>query len=185
MDNQIILGIDIDGTLADTMELWLEFYREDYNVVVSKEDIVVYNMSKIFPEITFEKMREYFEKAWKNWEKIKPVPNEEEIKKLNSLDKKYRIEIVTSTWGEIGNIKKWLEKYNIKYHALIFVKNPEEKPNYCDILVDDKASNIREMIDNKKDGILLEQPWSMDKVFNKPNVKKIAKSWDEVLDYLK
>jgi 5'' nucleotidase, deoxy (Pyrimidine), cytosolic type C protein (NT5C). len=69
MDNQIILGIDIDGTLADTMELWLEFYREDYNVVVSKEDIVVYNMSKIFPEITFEKMREYFEKAWKNWEK--------------------------------------------------------------------------------------------------------------------
>lgn len=185
MKNQTIVGIDIDGTLADTMEMWLSLYKKEFNVVVSKDDIVIYNMSKVFPEITYEKMREYFEKAWKHWEEIIPIPSKEEIEKINSLDKKYRIEIVTSTWGEIGNIKKWLEKYNIKYHALIFVKNSDEKPNYCDILIDDKASNIEKMIENNKDGILLEQPWSMDKVFSRPKIKKIAKSWNEVLEYLK
>lgn len=185
MKDKIIVGVDIDGTLADTMEMWLSLYKEEFNVVVSEDDIVLYNMSKVFPEITYEKMREYFEKSWERWNEINPIPSEEEISKINSLNKNYRIEIVTSTWGEIGNIKKWLEKYNIKYHALIFVKDSNEKPNYCDILIDDKAANIEKMIENGKDGILLQQPWSMDKIFSRPKVKKIAKSWDEVLGYLK
>ncbi len=185
MENKPILGIDIDGTLADTMEQWLSYYRKEFDVVVSKEDIIVYNMSMVFPGITYDKMKEYFERAWKSWEEILPVPTTDEINKINSLSRKYRVEIVTSTWGEIGNIKKWLEKYNIKYHALIFVKNPDEKPNYCDILIDDKEGNIEKMVKNNKDGILLLQPWSMDNVVNKPKVKKVAESWSEIFKFLK
>ena len=41
MKNKTIVGIDIDGTLADTMEMWLSLYKKEFNVLVSKDDIVI------------------------------------------------------------------------------------------------------------------------------------------------
>lgn len=179
-----ILGIDVDGVLADTMEHWLDFYRNEFDTVVSKEDLFLYDFSAILPFVDKEKMREYFVKAWIDWKNIE-IRDKKAPKVISTLAKKYKISIVTSTWGSVDNVKKWLNKNKIYYDNFVFTKNADEKVKYCDILVDDSLSNIKNMYKHKKLGILYESPWNL-KVLSekKPPYIISASDWKEIGELL-
>ncbi|MEM4115156.1 MAG: hypothetical protein QXP59_04020 [Saccharolobus sp.] len=181
-----VLGIDVDGTLSDTMGKWLEFYKRDYDVEVSKEDMFLYNFSQIFPFVDMKIMRKYFEEVWDNWKDIDAIISEDDITELNKLHKKFRIEIITSSWGNLENVKNWLELHKINYNSLIYVKESLEKYKYCDILVDDKEKTVAEMLKHGKNGILLKQPWNFDTLNRHiPKEMKVCNSWSEVINVLK
>lgn len=180
----LTVGIDVDGTLSDTMEQWLKYYKEEYNVVVSKEDLFLYDFSRIFPFVNKEVMRKYFEKVWDNWKDIKLI-DKKVIPNINIIGNFYNVNIITSTWGNLNNVKKWLKENNIYFNKVKYVKNSIEKVNYCDILVDDSLSNITQMVNNNKIGILLKQPWNKRNLSDK--IRKnilVAEDWQQVLEYL-
>ncbi len=178
------LGIDVDGTLVDTMSKWLDLYRKEFNVEVSKEDLILYDLSKIFPFVTKEKMREYFEKAFENIDDIQLLISQKQINELNKLKRKYDIYIITSSWGDINKIKILLDQHGIFYDALIYVPNSEEKYKYCDILIDDKAQNVKNMLKHNKIGILYKQPWSKMSFGERLKASYVCENWDEILQVL-
>lgn len=64
------------------------------------------------------------------------TPNYENIRRTNSLFPKHKIILYTSRyWRDYFVTKKWLKKYRVKYHKIIF-----RKPKY-DLLIDDKSIN--------------------------------------------
>ncbi len=184
MKDKPILGIDVDGTLSDTMQRWIYFYKKDFNVEVSEDDLFIYDFSKIFPFVDEKIMRKYFEMSWEDWKNIKVIDSFG-IKNINMVNDFYNVKIVTSTWGKLENVKKWLKYNKIKFNELVFVEHSEDKKNSCDILIDDSLKNINTMYDAGKLGILLKQAWNKKTVTEK--IKKyilVANNWEEVLELL-
>jgi 5'(3')-deoxyribonucleotidase len=180
-----ILGIDVDGTIVDTMEKWLDFYKNEFNSEASKEDLFIYNVSRIFPFVDYDKMREYFERAFENIDDLKLLISKDNIRELNSLSKKFDIYIITSTFSNINQVKKLLDVNNIKYKSFIFVKDSDEKYKYCDILIDDKAKTIKSVVMHNKIGILYLQNWSKSELDEKIISTYTCKNWNEILSVLK
>ncbi len=169
----ITIGIDLDGTLSESIEniltpSQLERFRKLYNKFRVKEPISLQGRVMGFA------MREFFDYKWRHWEKVKPLSKDipEIIKRLSKMAK---IVIITSTFGKREYIERWLEYNDIFYDDIIFA-NPPDKWKYCDILVDDRLDVIEEAVKHGCYGILLskkEQP------FYKNNFA-VANNWKDV-----
>ncbi|ASI13690.1 5'-nucleotidase [Candidatus Mancarchaeum acidiphilum] len=180
-DERLTLGIDIDGTLADTVGLVLELYNSEHKFQASKEDLKLYEMAKNLPEIDGGKVKEYFENSWDRWNEIAPVDNaaSDVIRKLAEL---YNIRIITATFGDTGNVKRWLEHNEIVYNDFVHCDS-SEKYKYCDILVDDRVSCINAVAEHGGRGILMEQYWNKADPTEEINENVvIAKNWNHVYD---
>ncbi len=180
-NGKLILGIDIDGTLADTIGRVLKFYNSEHEFQASKEDIKLYGIERVLPGLNKEKVKEYFENSWSRWNEIEPVDSSapEIIRKLSDL---YNIRIITATFGNTDNVKRWLEYNNISYMDFVHCDS-SEKYKYCNVMVDDRASCINAVAEHGGKGILMEQRWNKadpNEEINKNVV--IAKNWNQVYE---
>ncbi|MFH7835830.1 MAG: hypothetical protein QXL51_04460 [Candidatus Aenigmatarchaeota archaeon] len=174
----MILGIDLDGTLAKSLEDILtakqkEKFRKLYNWVR------IHQPKSLQGKIMTFILSHYFNYKWKNWKSIKLADNNIPSI-LANLIKTHNINIITSSYGKEEYIKNWLAKNNISYTNLIFA-SPIEKWKYCDILIDDRFDVIMAAVLNGKVGIL----------YTKSNYKLnyknyyVAKTWNEINDIIK
>ena len=123
----MVIGIDIDDTIAATTEI-IDIYAKEYteNVLnrkfkINRVDTYDPMWAKSVYDWTEEEDKRfwnlYYEKVMKN---VKPKENA--VKIINELFNQHRIIIVTARWEKNTNAKKitetWLKKNNIHYHKL-------------------------------------------------------------------
>ena len=150
-----IIGIDLDGTLAESLEEKFtakqkEYFRNLYSEIKEKEP------KKVQGIIMTTILKIYFNIKWKNWQNIKMT--EEDLPKIiyEIAGRKMlfpKINIVTSSYGKREFIERWLNKNSIIFSNLIFTE-PLNKYKYADILIDDRPDIILNAIKHGKIGIL-------------------------------
>ena len=183
-----IIGIDLDGTLAESLEEKFtakqkEYFRNLYSQIREKEP------KKIQGIIMTTILKIYFNIKWKNWQNIKMT--EEHLPKIiyEIGGRKMlfpKINIVTSSYGKREFIERWLNKNSIIFSNLIFTE-PLNKYKYADILIDDRPDIILNAIKHGKIGILYS-----DEDFNAENLLTdeekerfyVTDSWSKVKEII-
>lgn len=177
----MIIGIDIDGVIADSEPLYRQTINRLFNLNFKQEDITSYKYEES-AGLTDDQMRLVWKTFYREggWLKIKPIEGAK-----NFLDKlkrgKHRIVIVTSRPRE--HIKKetyqWLEKHKVPYSELIFLENHKSKHQAAqlrghkfDYFIEDYYEYARDFAQRGVKVLLMDYPWNR---WGKPhpNIKRI------------
>ncbi len=188
---RIKLGIDLDGTLADTEAKLLRVLERRYGIKVTPEDIWGPESGRTFSgtagiarhfNLTYEQVKDAFVEAWRDYRDIQLV--DESIPRImRKAQRDYEVCIVTASYGSRENIEAWLRLNEIPYDRFIQVKSPAEKMKAgMDVQVDDSGSVAKLFGDNNAACVLLSQRWNM---ADQPSLKeqptvRIVNGWDEV-----
>ena len=183
-----IIGIDLDGTLAKSLEETFtssqkEYFRKLYSKVKEKQP------KKIQGIIMTTILKIYFNIKWKNWKNIQMTESNipEILTEISGKKMLFpKINIVTSSYGKKEFIEKWLNKNNITFSNLIFTE-PFNKYKYADILIDDRPDIILNAIKHSKIGILYS-----DEDFNAENLLTdeekerfyVSNSWGQIKEII-
>lgn len=144
------IGIDIDGTLAEPMELLCKKYGIEipsiWNYFETK------GMTKQF-------LRD-FESVWKNDWKIIPLIEQDAPKIMNSLVQKgVKFDAVTAMYG--SDKSKWIDYHNLPCDDLIEVEHGIDKALYdYDMFVDDSPVNYNAFVKAGKTCALFDRSWN-------------------------
>lgn len=134
--------IDIDDTIENLCEIWVDWLNKEYGTSVKYNDITEWDMSKFFSNLTREQI---FEPLYnpKFWDCVQPKPGAVEyVKKL--IDEGYNVYLCTT--ADYKNVRLKFENVIQKYFPYInwnqvIVASCKQMIN-ADILVDDGLHNL-------------------------------------------
>lgn len=182
-----IVGIDLDDTIADTANAFLNVLRDKYNFSMNREDWRNYYFYRN-PGVINVKVLEVFKETWRSPESIKLLdPEIPEI--IKDIHKKFKVYIVTATLAERSTAEAWLREHDIDFDKIIYVKNARDKGSIdgISIYIDDYYEAAVNIAEKGKDVIVLKQPWNSRFSFsgNKFEGKIIfAENWKEIHEIL-
>lgn len=143
MKNDFKIGIDLDDTMNNNLEVWLDVYNKRYKDNLSLYDITSWNIDKFCKKCTKTQLFDII-KEKDYYYNLEPKPNAiEVVKKLNEV---YEIYIITDwTYGGPNSIIdkcKWLKKYFpfIKDKNIIF--SAIKKQFSFNVLIDDNPEHL-------------------------------------------
>lgn len=184
----MIIGVDIDGCAGDYVNGLRKFLGD--RLEIPEEDRMKvfpiptdYNFST-WPGIS-EDFVEYHSQAVALglYKEMDAIGNVSEILwKLS--DEGHHIRVITSRFVKSGQNAQvvsstaiWLDKYDIPYRDIMFVKNKTDV--YADIYIDDAGYNIEAYRAAGSNFIIFDAPYNQ-------NVEGLrAYTWNEVYDYIK
>lgn len=155
------VAVDVDGTLADVMPMWVEVYNEEYSRNLDYRSI---NKWAFFNDLGIS-TREFFRifsKAWARWEEIKPT--EENIaESMKTLYQLSSLDIVTGRSRDtLRYVKNWLEKHQLSYNRFVAVSAWQHKIYLpYEFYIDDSPDLARLASRSKKMVLLYNQPWNV------------------------
>ncbi len=179
-----VLGIDIDGVLADTTSKWLQIVERRYGIKAIKKDITRHDIPEVekFASLTEEQYIDAFKEVWSDYKNLQlEDPGIPSI--LDNLREKFQIYITTASVGTRSEIEAWLAKNHIVYDRLAHFSRAKDKHllNDVDIYIDDYNKVIENLAKNGKTAILLAQPWNEHFIASNKNPKIIvAYNWREI-----
>lgn len=138
----MIIGLDFDGTINNMLETWVEWLNKKYNTAVKLEDIIDWELAKVFPSLSKKELFEPLNtpEFW-NYVTIKSGAKEV-IEKL--LEDGHQVYIVTSS--HYRTLPSKID--NCLFAHLPFLKKENVIISYnksligCDILLDDAEHNL-------------------------------------------
>lgn len=177
-----ILGIDIDGTLADSISPWLLEAKKRHNIKSTREEIHSYYLETVFTSMSKDEVLDIYKYVWKNPSKIlledKDIPSI-----LDNLHSIFDIYITTAASGEDDTLRKWLKDNNIQYEKMFHFTSFSQKHALpeVDIYIDDFWTVAERVAQTGRATILLRQPWNdkFIKINKNPNIL-IAYNWREI-----
>lgn len=167
------IGIDLDDTINNLVEVWIERYNIDYNDNVRIEDIITWDIGD------FTKAGKDFYKYLGDGETFKNLSIKdgaaEVIEKLCGNNKVY---IVTANASynkgvcddKVNFIKKFMPFFPIK--NIIFINNKSLLD--LDILIDDGLHNFEGF---KGKRILFDRPWNRNWLESNIKIDAIIQTW--------
>ncbi|RLD16219.1 MAG: hypothetical protein DRI36_06005 [Caldiserica bacterium] len=182
------IGIDIDGVLTDTANVFLDYVYRIYGKRYTVSQITDYFFEEVL-DLSIEEVNRIWEEIFRDniWENLPPIDGAVEV--VQELQRKYPIYIITAR-PEIAleGTKKWLENYGIKYEKLI-IANLDTKVGF----MRKENINLTYFIEDRwefavefaKEGIfvfLLNQPWNIKKG-DFPGVRRVN-NWKEIGEIL-
>ena len=177
------VAVDIDGTLADVIPMWVKVYNEEYNKNLDYKSV---NKWAFWDDlgISISEFFRIFSKAWSRWEEIKPT--EEDVSQtMDTLSQLCSLDIVTGrTRDTLGYVKNWLKKHQIPYDSFVAVSMWERKIRLpYEFYIDDSPDLARLAALNRKIVLVYSQPWNRH-VEEGPWVKRIN-NLSEAIEILK
>jgi len=154
------VAVDVDGTLANVMPMWVKVYNEEYNKNLDYRSIKKWAFWSDLGLSTREFFR-IFSKAWSRWEEIKPM--EENVgESMKILHKLCSLDVVTGrTKDTLRYVKNWLEKHQISYNRFVAVSSWRRKIYLpYDYYIDDSPDLARLAARREKMVLLYNQPWN-------------------------
>lgn len=140
--NKLTILVDMDDTIENLCEVWVDYLNETYGTNVSLSDVTQWDMTKVFPMLT---RNEIFDVLTEDslWERITPLPGAVEcLRKLH--DEGYKIVVVTSASPETVSLK--LNKVLFKYFPFLTYKDviitSQKQLVKGDVLIDDAPHNL-------------------------------------------
>lgn len=181
----MIIGIDVDGVLADLVSPLVKRINKKYDVDLKTIHINRWDWEEnginIYEEIVDCSKDQKF--MWR----IKPVKTSH---MMNLLFDRHFIKIVTSRFPPAKKVTYiWLTKY-FTFDEVVWTHGKEKTNDYIqvNILIDDHITNLKNFIDtadkNVLCGILYDQPWNQDRDEIQEYIDKddifVCKNWHEV-----
>ena len=185
----MIIAVDLDDTLADSLASFIEFYNGNHKEKLKHEDFTAYTLNEIMgmPKEEENKLLEEFDNS-RYYDEIKPL--KEAVEAISKLSEKHKIIIITSRPEKFEKkTREWVQKNFPKIKEIIFTRKEYsvkhiKKCDICkeikaDILIDD---NLAYALDCEKAGvsaILIDYPWNQNNNLGKLITR--VKSWDEII----
>jgi len=179
----IRVALDVDGTLADTMAIWLDNFNKNQNGKFKKrltsDDISHWNFWMALG-LDVSEFYKTLSDCWSlRWAEVPLVENDapSSIDKLRSIAK---VDIVTARDGLTHKfVKKWLAEKNIFYDSYVGVGGGIDKARLdYDFFIDDSPENALEIVSMQKRLLLYDQPWN--KHIRHPKISRISKIHDAI-----
>lgn len=167
---KVIIGVDIDGTVGDYVDILRQYLTKKFNTPENK-------ISSTFPEPTDYAFRNWGENVAQNFKQLhseavtdgiyqnmEPFPQaSEHLWELNNED--YHLRVITSRFVKHGqnyevvsSTSKWLDMHNMPYRDLMFVHEKTEV--YVDVLIDDSPYNIEACQKTGRNIIIFDAPYN-------------------------
>ena len=127
------IAMDVDGTVADLISVWLSWYNRDYNDSLYPSNITDWEIHKFVKP--FSDIYKYLEMP-EIYDYVKPYPGALDF--VNAIRKDYAIIWVThATEGHTGRKRDWLREHGFLglYDYYIETKDKSDIP--ADLLFDD------------------------------------------------
>ncbi len=154
------VGIDLDGTLADTTSRWTEIASETIGRKVRKSDITEYSISQALG-ITYETVMDIFKKTWQDHAAIRLEDGRIPVI-LSRINQHYDTYITTATNASPEAVREWVVMHGIKVNCEIIHLDSSSKKAHLDIdiLIDDHPDVAVHAASLGKTAILIRQPWN-------------------------
>ena len=157
------IGIDVDGTMANTTERWLLVANQMLGMNIQKDDINVYYLGKLF-KMEPETVNEIFKKVWHDPDSIR-LEHSDIPKVIKNIRNTFKVYILTATFGEDAEVRHWLMANGIQFDGLIHVdrsykKLEEAKRHGISVLIDDHPALAENAAELGYTIILISQPWN-------------------------
>lgn len=178
------IAVDLDGVLAETMEVWCKRANEFLGTNLKLSDLDTWASWRRLG-ISRDQFFQFLDEAWDEWETIPPTEPRlaEKVEKIAGMG---QIDIVTGRSKEsVAAAKNWLSNHKIPYQRFVRVPGMRDKIflNY-DVYIDD-APELMPLIsrDPSKWGILYTRPWNT----TVPELRHVyrVENWAEISKLLK
>lgn len=171
----MIIGVDIDDTLADFSSAFIEFCRIHYGVEKKKQDFTHTNFLSVWgvpiKEIQ-KRLQEFDQQSLVN---LSPMTGAEEM--IKRLSKKYELHAITHRTPSIfPNTRSWISRHFPDAFAGIHIGGREDglsaypKSAVCkklgiNIILEDHPQNARQCAEDGIHVYLFNQPWNQHEEF--------------------
>jgi 5'(3')-deoxyribonucleotidase len=173
------IAVDLDGVLAETMEVWCKRANEFLGTSFRLDDLDTWASWRKLG-ISREQFFQFLDEAWDDWQTIPPT-EPRLAGKVRRLEQSGEVDIVTGRSREsVSSAKNWLSAHKIPYNRFVRVPGWKDKIflNY-DIYIDD-APELMPLISRnpKMRGILYTRPWNR----NVPEIPRVfrVQNWTEI-----
>jgi uncharacterized HAD superfamily protein len=175
--SRAVIGLDFDGTIAETIPLVIDLLNKRYNRNVSILDIKRYWFNDFF-DLTHEELSEVFAEILVKNENVELVdPRIPYI--LNKFRNFADIYLVTASVARVEYLKKWLEDKKIRIDGIENIVNKTEFIK-GDVFIDDSPHNAHDIAASGKKVILLtKHHYVYGNEIEHKNIIK-ASSWEEI-----
>ena len=190
----MIIGVDIDGVLAEFVQAFAEYYNSKHGTKVSKEHFFSYNFWEVLGgtrESAVREVMQFYETAY--FRGIQPIRGSQEgVAALSQ----HQLVVITSRPHVVHDeTKKWVERHFPQMFKGIYLTNEwseagksQMKPDVClelgvDVMIEDSLEYAVQCAGKGLMVLLLNQPWN--RASELPERVAIAHSWRDISRYLK
>lgn len=166
------IAIDKDEVVADFFGQFLPFLRSRYGVILQREEITEFDLSKIlrWPQERVQQAIEEFHES-SVYERIKPIQGAQEA--IHYLNAEHELVLITSAMDVArSKIEQWVENYFPEFKGVHFASNYLTKGNglpnkaeLCDrlkvdLIVDDHYGFLVPCTQQGKRAMLMDREWN-------------------------
>jgi 5'(3')-deoxyribonucleotidase len=160
----LTIAIDIDGTIADLISVWLKEYNLDYHDNLRPSDITAWETHLFVKPECGKSIYTYLEWA-EIYDEVLPIDLQNSvvaIERMRFLGHRV-VFLTTSTLGASGAKFRWLVKHGFldKKNMKDYVEATDKLLLRADILIDDKPSTCKAWYESGRFPILFTQPWNL------------------------
>ena len=190
-----IIAIDIDDTVAETVQVFIEWFNKKNNTNFSYNEMNKGNYNLSYLKIKEENLEQTFEAFHKSkeYESIKPIKGA--VKSLSKLKEKYELIAITArpeNWAE--KTEKFINLHfpslfsKIYYTTIMERKVRIKKSDICKkigakIIIEDSYNNGIECALEGIKSILIDMPWNRKEDYSHDNIE-YTKNWEEIEELL-
>ncbi len=190
----MIIGVDLDEVLSDTLSPLIQFHNEKYGTSLEKKHFHSYKWWKVWGGTRDESVGKFFQ-FYKSthFKNVKPL--QDAISVINQLSRNHQLVVITSRQREfIKDTKRWIQKHFPSRFKDIFIINHADwaisgtsltKAEICqregvDVLIEDSLEYARECISDRTKVLLFDYPWNKGKL---PKGVYRVHSWQDILTH--
>lgn len=188
-----MIGLDIDGVLADFVSPFLRFLEEQTGCGEIDPQTYVDPYFSGHSGLSKEIVTECVMKVSNDpqfWEALAPFPSPEQWRALDRLSRRQKLVFVTHRYEretyDIGQVTcDWLRKHGVADPVVYFTQSHKSEligKLKVELFVDDRHENCRDVAENT-DAVVLMPHRSYNQSFNHPRVERIQ-HLDELFAYL-
>jgi uncharacterized HAD superfamily protein len=157
-----LVGVDLDGVLANQIDGVLPIVKERFGVTLTYEDITHWRLP-IESELGSSDIATEIVAAQSTREYVLSMPvhvDAEEM--LGALGNAFRVVVLTARSGEaLSWSEEWLRLNGLPFDELVGSTEAKKSLHGVDALVDDYLGNVEEFLSNSSGpAVLVDQPWN-------------------------
>ncbi len=162
MTEQLMIGIDIDGVLADLSAAIVPLIERDYGVRVDKEKIVRWDYYTSIPGIDVKVMLDLMDEAWEAGTMPLEEPGLSQTLGRLKAGCFHRLILSSRTLPSHPAVVRWLHDQALPYDSLTLLGQGQNKFDFpVDILIDDRPHYADDIKKHPLKFLFLrDQPWN-------------------------